>query len=291
MPNRLRCAMLALGLWTGLATATGLPENLRVPGGVAVLPLGAEENAPPLVSFGGKRALVMRDPAQSRWVAVVGIPLGTKPGEARIEVRNAAGKPAKPLGFKIEDKEYASQHLTIKNQRQVNPNPADLERIAREKQRVNAVKATWSEGRVPDFPFSLPVDGRLSSPFGLRRFFNEQPRKPHSGLDIAAPEGTPIRAPADGVVADRGEFFFNGNVVYLDHGQGVISSYSHMQQIQVRPGQAVKRGEVIGKVGQTGRVTGPHLHWDIMLNQTSVDPSLMIASPAPQTREPATDPM
>ncbi len=267
--------------------ATHLPQNLRVPGGIAVLPLGNAGAHPPAVSFGGKRALVMRDPEQPGWVAIVGIPLSTKVGDAQLEVRPAPQGINRPIGFQVQDKEYASQHLTIKNKRQVNPNQADLERIGREKKRVRAAKATWNESLNPGFPFDLPVDGRLSSPFGLRRFFNGQPRRPHSGLDIAAPEGTPIHAPADGVVVEAGNFFFNGNVVYLDHGQGLISSYSHMQEIGVQPGQAVKRGDIIGKVGQTGRVTGPHLHWGIMLNQTSVDPNLLIAAPLGETAPPA----
>ena len=122
-----------------------------------------------------------------------------------------------------------------------------------------------------------PVEGRYSSPFGLRRFFNEQARKPHSGLDIVANEGTPVRAAADGVVINTGNYFFNGNTVFIDHGQGLITMYCHLNRIDVSDGQQVKRGDLIGGVGSTGRVTGAHLHWSVLLNGTLVNPELFLS--------------
>lgn len=121
-----------------------------------------------------------------------------------------------------------------------------------------------------------PVDGRLSSPFGLRRFFNGEERNPHSGLDFAVPQGTPVKAPADGVVTIVADYFFNGKTVFIDHGQGLVTMYCHLSAFDVQVGDVVKRGQVIGRVGATGRATGPHLHWNVSLNNARVDPALFI---------------
>jgi murein DD-endopeptidase MepM/ murein hydrolase activator NlpD len=182
----------------------------------------------------------------------------------------------------VRAKEYKTQHITIKDKRKVEPNKQDLDRIWREAKIIKRALATWNEQRLASFNFLAPVDGRLSSPFGLRRYFNGKPRKPHSGLDIAAPEGSPIRAPADGEVIVTGDYFFNGNTVFLDHGQGLVTMYCHMSRIDVRNGQTVKRGDVIGAVGMTGRVTGPHLHWSTSLNNVRVDPGLFLPQIQPQ---------
>jgi murein DD-endopeptidase MepM/ murein hydrolase activator NlpD len=112
----------------------------------------------------------------------------------------------------------------------------------------------------------------------MRRIFNGESRNPHSGMDIAAPVGTPVRAPLAGTVIDTGDYFFNGNTVFVDHGRGVISMYCHLSAIDVIPGQHVAAGTTLGKVGMTGRVTGPHLHWALSLNRAWVDPELFVAN-------------
>ena len=176
----------------------------------------------------------------------------------------------------MEDKAYKTQHITIKNKRKVNPYAEDMDRILADKKRLNTALVTFSRDDPNTLKLHQPVDGRYSSPYGLRRFFNEQPRKPHSGLDIAAPTGTPIQAAASGTVIETGDYFFNGNTVFIDHGQGLITMYCHMNKIDVQTGQKVTRGEKIGEVGETGRVTGAHLHWGVSLNQTMVDPLLFL---------------
>jgi len=214
-------------------------------------------------------------PARRCSTAIIGLPLTTKPGRYFLTVTDQQGK-IKNLGFQVEDKHYEEQHITIKDKRKVNPEKRDMERITRESKRINAALRHWSPEADVVIEFRKPVNGPTSSPYGLRRFFNEQPRKPHSGLDIAAPEGTPIRAPAPGTVLDTGDFFFNGNTVLLDHGQGLVTMYCHMSKIGVKPGQAVNTGDPLGEVGMTGRVTGPHLHWGVSLNDARIDPLLFL---------------
>jgi len=158
---------------------------------------------------------------------------------------------------------------------------ADLKKIDADKKAMTTVKAFWTDQAI-DADFITPVEGRLSSLFGLKRFFNDIPKRPHNGLDIAAITGTPIVAPASASVINTGNYYFNGNTVFLDHGQGLLSAYLHMNKISVKPGQLVKQGEVLGTVGETGRVTGPHLHWIVYLNKTPVDPALFIAKDIPR---------
>jgi len=248
-----------------------LPEQALVPGGIALLQLPAYKQSTK-VYFDNKRIAVF--PYKDTWVAMAGIGLSSKPGDYEFSIRHADGL---SLNTKVtvEYKKYDEQHLTIKNKRKVNPNKKDNERIATESQRKKKARKQYSEIE-PNVDFIWPVTGRISSIFGLRRFFNEQERRPHSGLDIAADEGTPIMATADGTVIETGDFFFSGNMIYLDHGQGIISLYAHLSKISVKPGDIVKQGDIIGNVGQTGRVTGPHLHFAVYANQTLIDPVFML---------------
>ena len=218
-------------------------------------------------------------PHGDEFVAIVGIPLAAKPGPATIELQGRNGSRAN-VSFDIGQKSYKTQRLTIKNKRMVDPNQQDLERIASERKRINAALEHYSTADRVDMAMVRPVVGVESSPFGLRRYYNDKPRRPHSGLDIAAPEGTPIVAAAPGTVIETGGFFFNGTTVFIDHGQGLVTMYCHMSRIDVEPGTRVERGEQIGAVGATGRVTGPHVHWSVSLNDTRVDPTLFLDEPA-----------
>ena len=182
--------------------------------------------------------------------------------------------------FTVDNHIYAEQRLTIANKRKVNPSPEDMERIAAESERLKVVKNSRVDRLMTD-NFIWPVAGPVSSPFGLRRFFNEQPRRPHGGIDIAAPEGTPIVAAADGVVLEAGDYFFNGNSVFIEHGLGLQTFYAHLSTIDVAAGERVSQGQVIGTVGATGRVTGPHLHWSVGLNATWIDPLLVMDTDGP----------
>lgn len=250
--------------------AQPLPRSENVPGGIAVVPLN--ESCRPDVYYNGNPVMIIGK--QDDWHAIVGIPLSAEPGTHRLRV-NINGEES-IYNFDVVNKEYETQYLTIRNKRQVNPTPDDLERIRKEMKLIGEAKSSWRDVEQVPLNLSIPVEGRYSSPFGLRRFFNNQPRRPHGGLDIAAVEGTPVRAPADGKIINTGNYFFNGNTVFIDHGQGMITMYCHLNIIDVEAGRAIKRGQVIGTVGQTGRVTGAHLHWGVYLNRTAVDPELFI---------------
>ena len=253
--------------------AAKLPKSEPVPGGIAVIPLGIESVSAPVVTFNDKRVMVAPHPEQqNHWLAITGIPLSAEKGKHQLMVETNPKQQV--VSFQVKDKKYKTQHITIKNKRKVNPNEEDLKRIAEEKQEIVASLAKWSDSESINTSFVIPVKGRLSSPFGLRRYFNKQPRKPHSGIDIAAPEGTPIVSPADGIIITTGEYFFNGNTVFIDHGQGLVTMYCHMSKITVNPGDKVKQGQQIGAIGKTGRVTGPHLHWAVSMNDVRVDPGL-----------------
>ncbi|NOQ36515.1 MAG: peptidoglycan DD-metalloendopeptidase family protein [Methylococcaceae bacterium] len=255
-----------------------LPKESVVAGGVVnVLLLEANKPAP-VAHFLDKRVLVIND--RGWWLAVVGIPLDTKAGRYDLKVKTAK----KPMKFRItvKPKKYPEQHLTIKNKRMVNPNPVDLAKIKADRVILSKALSTWSKQAIIDFSFKPPVEGRLSSRFGLRRFFNKQEKNPHSGLDIAAPTGTKIKAPATAKVINTGSYYYSGNAVFLDHGQGLITGYFHLNKINVKIGDMVKQGDILGTVGSTGRVTGPHLHWNVYLNGTKVDPALFIAKDIPR---------
>lgn len=241
-----------------------------VPGGVAVLDLG-DGPAAPQARYQGKPVLVVKEEGR-RWIAIVGIPLTVKPGQQQIEANGQA------LVFAVGAKHYREQRITLKNQEQVSPSAKNLARIERELAEQTSAYQQFSARQPSNLLFDKPVNGPLSSPFGLRRFFNGEERNPHSGLDFAARTGTPIKAPAAGKVILVGDYFFNGKTVFIDHGQGLISMFCHLSQVDVKVGDEVARGAAVGKVGATGRATGPHLHWNVSLNDARVDPAIFIGA-------------
>src|SRR5207302_8702322 len=256
------------------ASQGDLPLTAPVPGGVAIVCAGRPPGRPPQVVFDGQRVLVAR--VGDVWNAVVGLPLGLRPGAHELSVLDGE-RAARAIPFKVGKRNYETEHLTLANRRQVEPEPEDLRRIAREQESLVRAFSTFSDAALDTLAFDLPSEGRVSGGFGLRRFFNDEPRQPHSGLDIAAPEGTPIAAPAAGTVIEIGDYFFNGLTVVLDHGQGLVTMYNHLSRIDVAKGARAARGEKLGAVGRTGRVTGPHLHWSVSLNNARVDPALFLS--------------
>lgn len=265
-------AILAAWAFPGFAVA--MPVTLNAPGGIVAVPLPGEGQATPRAWFQGQRVLVTR--TGEGWVALIGVPLDLKPGEHVLRFEH--GATGSTRAFSITPKAYTVQRLTIADPRKVDPAPDDMKRIRREQEVLVKARSTFSERAAVDLDFILPADGPLTSRFGLRRVLNGQPRSSHNGLDLGVPRGTPIRAAAAGTVVATGDFFFAGKTVFVDHGQGLISMYCHLDEIGTAVGQVLERGAPLGKSGMTGRVTGPHLHWTIYMNGAAVDPELFIAS-------------
>ena len=209
-------------------------------------------------------------------IAIVGLPLGLKPGEYHIAGHYGSAKtPLIKKFFTVSDKQYTTQHINIKNKRKVNPLKQDMARIGKEQVRKRKA-ANFRDDTVADLDFVQPVQGIITGSYGKRRVFNGQPRRPHSGMDIAADTGTPVMSPSSGTVIESGDFFFSGNVLYIHHGRGLVTLYAHLDSITVKPGDNIEKGQVIGTVGATGRVTGPHLHWSVGLNGSYIDPALFL---------------
>ena len=279
-----RIALIAL--W-GAAQAYGadafvVPRVSVVPGGVVTFQLAGAPDKLPAVAFNGRPVMVVRQ--NDLWLAIVGIGLSVEAGEHHIDVLQPGGGEQK-LPFTVTAKTYATQQLKVAPG-QVNLSTENEARVKRETEKYRAALDAFTPGAPSTLRLDQPVPGRRSSSFGLRRMFNGESRNPHSGMDIAAPSGTPIKAPLAGRVVDVGEYFFNGGNVIIDHGQGFATMYCHLSKIRVEVGQELKRGDVLGDVGATGRVTGPHLHWGVSLNGSMVDPALFLAPPAPAKKKP-----
>tara|TARA_R110002096_G_scaffold23031_2_gene73516 strand:+ start:2388 stop:3200 length:813 start_codon:yes stop_codon:yes gene_type:complete len=249
--------------------AYGVEASPR-PGGIAMIDIGGVDMPAPDTAFNEKPLLVL--PRDGRWLAVVGIPLDAAPGELQITV---AGK---ELAVAVEPHAYREQRIRVENQSFVTQRQQQLDRIFAERRIIDGALNNFRDAALRDLSLAAPLPGSRSPSFGYRRFFNDQPRSPHKGMDIAGREGDPIATPRDGVVAATGDYFFNGNTVLLDHGQGFVTMYCHLSEILVKEGQELVEGDVLGRVGSTGRVTGPHLHFGTYLNGTAVDPAIFLPS-------------
>jgi murein DD-endopeptidase MepM/ murein hydrolase activator NlpD len=251
-----------------------LPQTQLTAGGIALITL--PEYAPNNVQVFFNNTQVPIITQQNERIAIVGIPLSINEGNNSVILQ--APDFMDTLSFNVEAKDYPEQRISLKQTQsnKVTPNEEELARYSREAAEQKAVYQSFSTATLSWPSFKMPIQGKISSPFGLKRFFNDQARDPHSGLDIVAAEGKAVAAPADGVVAQTGDYFFNGQTVMLDHGQGIISMMCHLSKIDVVKGQTIKQGEIIGKVGHTGRATGPHLHWGVSINNARVNPLLVL---------------
>jgi len=198
--------------------------------------------------------------------AIIGMPYSHK--EKIISIGNSK--------ITILPKDYGESRINITDSSKVVLNKENAARATKEALLIKKNIALYSHKSLSDLDFNLPVDGIISSRFGKKRYINDIPRSPHMALDIAAPKGTSIFSPSDGKVVLVGDFFYGGKYVLLDHGMGLLTSYSHMSEILVEEGMIIIKGQEIGLVGSTGRVTGPHLHWTVYLNKERVNPELFL---------------
>jgi len=259
-------------LLAGVARSAPDAPVVAAQGRVARLRLGAAGQA--LKAYlDGRRLLVTRE--RGEWVALAGIPLTAKAGsKLSVEVAYADGRrEVRPV--RVAGKRYPTQRLTVAPDQAVLP-PEQLPRYEQEREHLRQVSQTFTEEGPASLALLQPVEGRRSGSFGLRRIVNGMARNPHTGLDIVAPEGTPIRAAAPGRVIDTGDYLFLGRTLVLDHGQGLLSLYAHLSAVDAAAGDTLAAGAAIGKVGTTGRVTGAHLHFAVYLNAVAVDPAIFL---------------
>ncbi|CEG56319.1 M23 family metallopeptidase [Legionella fallonii] len=256
---------------SNLTFATALPENHSVNGGLTIIPI--DINKQPEAYFQGKRVPVLPSDKPNQWLLLVAIPLNSKDPIQYLTVTKPVNT---TIPFHVSEKFYNTQYLKIKDISKVDPQQADKVRIDKETKRLAEIYSSYTDTNPFQQQFKAPLRGPISSLFGLKRVYNKEPRDPHSGLDIAAKQGDPIYAVSQGKVVETGDYFFTGNTVIIDHGMGVFSLYAHLSKIDVKPGDSIQQGQEIGLVGMTGRVTGPHLHWTMIVNQTLVEPLLFV---------------
>jgi murein DD-endopeptidase MepM/ murein hydrolase activator NlpD len=212
------------------------------------------------------------------WLALVGIDLTVKPGTfpTTVTATLPAGKTSATHSLTVEPKQFPTRRLTV-NPAMVNPPPTALDRIKREQEKISsayrspAMEALWSG------PFARPVLDAANSRFGSRSVFNKTRSSPHTGADFSSPAGTPIKAPNRGRVRLAEDLYYSGNTVILDHGLGLFSLFAHLSAFKVQEGDIVATGDVVGLVGATGRVTGPHLHWAVRATGARIDPLSLLA--------------
>lgn len=286
-------AFLAAAVWAGPAAAqrpaveaapkvtlsaaavdVGDPLLVQVDCGPMPAAVGA-----PVVSFGDQAVALFAHPAKGNrvYAGLVGIGLAARPGPAEVKVAWSEGARQRSTSavFTIRSGAFAEETLRV-DPRHVRPGPRDLERIRREQAELKQIYASGRRSRLWQGGFQVPVPGEMNGPFGTRRVFNGELQSQHSGVDFRARTGDPVQAAGAGVVRLAKDLFYSGNAVIVDHGAGIFTSYSHLSRMDVRVGQRVEKGMVVGLAGATGRATGPHLHWGVKINSVSVDPLAFI---------------
>ncbi|MBI4475359.1 MAG: peptidoglycan DD-metalloendopeptidase family protein [Acidobacteria bacterium] len=213
-----------------------------------------------------------------KWITVIGIDLDVKPGEHAgiVHITRKSGSIEKhSLPIVVKEVSYPTTELQVADEF-VELSPANQKRTERETREINAIYSMITPQVFWKQPFAAPISGRTGTNFGHRRVFNGQARNPHNGADLRAATGTPVRSTNRGNVVLAKNLFFSGNTVIVDHGIGVLSLYAHLSRIDVKKGDIVEQGQIVGLAGATGRVTGPHLHWGVRIQGARVDPFSLV---------------
>ena len=251
-----------------------LPES-AMNGRAFLVTVHADTQVPVTLTWGEKKISISVVKADNEYkgVALVSLPRDFAKKTLQISAveETPVGVNTVSRTIPVEHKKYREQHLKV-DRKYVELSKKSLDRHYAERATVRSMMESLAAERMWDADFLRPIPGGISSEFGVQRFFNGKPRQPHSGIDLRGKKGTPIKACASGVVRIATPHFFSGQSIYIDHGQGVVSMYFHMSKLLVREGETVKKGQVIGKVGATGRVTGPHLHFGLNVSGVAVDP-------------------
>lgn len=281
IPYALAVLLLAAAPVRAAAPDPALEVEARAfqPGELILLTVsGHDAKAPPSASLNGRALDFFAGPSTGTWLAFAGLDLDFSTGPATLEtaLRAPGGKVARESRtLHVVDAGFPVAELSV-NQKFVTPDKTDSERAEAESARLQALFSKTEDKRLFEGTFASPIPGARTARFGERRIFNGQPRAPHSGMDLRAKTGVPVRAPAAGKVLLADPLFYAGNTVILDHGLGLISQYAHLSEIRVKPGDMIKKGQVLGKVGATGRVTGPHLHWALKFRKARIDPFSLV---------------
>lgn len=257
----------------------GIPSALKQ-GDVFRIRLSAHGGGVPSGDFQGKEIAFYPHEDGRGYEALMGVDLECPAGIYRLNITVEKGSSVSSRMFQIEVVKafFGVQKITLPREL-VHLDPDSLKRVNEEKRRIEALWAVRTENRRWQGEFLAPVEGRINSLFGVRRILNGQRRGRHNGIDIKAPRGKKVLCANGGRVVVVDEFFFGGKTVVVDHGQQLFSFYMHLDRFAVRMNQEVRKGNLIGTVGATGRATGPHLHWGVYLNGARVDPlSLMEAT-------------
>ncbi len=245
-------------------------------GGVVFLKITKTDNDEPEVKWMNKEITLLYRSDKKIYEGFIAADLEQKPGTYNLDLTFKPSGIKKQLKIKVADKDYGVRRITIADDSKVNLNEKDLARATKESAVMNKL---WGASIIAPFwdtPFIMPLDSKIVGTFGRRSIINDQPRSPHTGVDMRGKKGTPVKASNDGIVVLTGDHFFTGNTVVIDHGAGIMSMYFHLDKINVKKSDKISRGEILGTVGSTGRATGPHLHWGVRVDGLRIDPESLV---------------